>query len=169
MIAALDVQYKQDHAQAAAVLFGAWTDATPTRVCSLKLENIAPYESGAFYKRELPCLLAILETIPETIAEPIDCLVVDSYVFLDSSGRLGLGARLHEALQRQIPVVGVAKTEFLGAPSVAVLRGESKQALFVSSIGMDLQVAAQFVQQMHGAHRLPTLLKAVDFAARAGF
>jgi deoxyribonuclease V len=165
MIAALDVQYKEDHAQAAAVLFGAWTDATPTRVCSLKLENIAPYESGAFYKRELPCLLAMLETI----AEPIDCLVVDSYVFLDSSGRLGLGARLHEALQRQIPVVGVAKTEFLGAPSVAVLRGDSKQALFVSSIGMDLQVAAQFVQQMHGAHRLPTLLKAVDSAARVGF
>jgi deoxyribonuclease V len=162
MIVALDVQYQENRAQAAAVLFGAWTDATPTRVCTLPLENIAPYESGAFYKRELPCLLAILETI----LEPIDCLVVDSYVFLDAKGKMGLGARLYEALEQRIPVVGVAKTEFLGAPGVAVLRGNSKQALFVSSIGMDVQVAAQHVQQMHGAHRLPTMLKNADQAAR---
>jgi deoxyribonuclease V len=165
MMVALDVQYTENRAQAAAVLFGAWTDAIPTRVCTLPLENIAPYESGAFYKRELPCLLAILQTI----LEPIDCLVVDSYVFLDMNGKLGLGARLYDALEQQIPVVGVAKTEFLGAPSLPVLRGDSKQALFVSSIGMDVQVAAQHVQQMHGTHRLPTLLKAVDQAARAGF
>jgi deoxyribonuclease V len=162
MIVALDVQYQQDRAQAAAVLFGAWTDAVPTRVATLQLENIAPYESGAFYKRELPCLLGILETI----LEPIDCIVVDSYVFLDASGKPGLGARLYDALEQRIPVVGIAKTEFLGAPSVALLRGDSKQALFVSSIGIDVQLAAQHVQQMHGAYRLPTLLKVVDSAAR---
>jgi deoxyribonuclease V len=162
MIVALDVQYHQDRAQAAAVLFGAWDAVAPTRVCTLQLENIAPYEPGAFYKRELPCLLAVLEAI----TEPIECIVVDSYVFLDSSGKSGLGARLFEALGQQVPVVGVAKTEFVGAPGVAVLRGESKQPLFVSSVGMDVQVAAQHVQQMHGAYRLPTLLKAVDSVAR---
>jgi deoxyribonuclease V len=162
MIVALDVQYHQDRAQAAAVLFAGWTDAIPTRVCTLQLEQIAPYESGAFYKRELPCLLAILQTIPE----PLDCIVVDSHVMLDASGTLGLGARLYNALEPRIPVVGVAKTEFLGAPSLAVLRGQSSRALFVSSIGCDVALAVQRVQQMHGAHRLPTLLKAVDQAAR---
>ena len=162
MVVCLDVQYAVDSANAAAVLFTSWTDASAARVTTLTVSPIQPYESGAFYKRELPCLLAILESIPE----PLEAIVIDGYVHLDFHLQPGLGARLHESLGGQIPVIGVAKTEFTGAPSVAVLRGQSKRALFVSSIGTDRVTAASDIARMHGAHRIPTLLKAVDAAAR---
>ena len=162
MIVCLDVQYALSSANAAALLFAAWTDAIAARVTTLTVSPIQPYESGAFYKRELPCLLAILETIPA----PLEAIVIDGFVYLDQHKQPGLGARLYEALGGQIPVIGVAKTVFNGAPSVAVLRGQSKRALFVSSIGTDLTAAASDIARMHGAHRIPTLLKAVDAAAR---
>jgi deoxyribonuclease V len=158
----LDVQYNHNQALAAAILFNDWTDSTATRAVTLPILDVAEYESGAFYKRELPCLEAILETI----TEPLEYIIVDSFVYLDSSLKSGLGARLHMALEEKIPVIGVAKTDFTGAPSIPILRGESKQALFVSSIGCDTQRAAAWVQSMHGMHRIPTLLKAVDALAR---
>lgn len=162
MIVCLDVQYAALSANAAALLFTSWTDASAARVLTLMVAPIQPYESGAFYKRELPCLLAILKTI----SEPLEVIVIDGYVHLDFQMQPGLGARLYAALGGQIPVIGVAKTEFAGAPSAAVLRGQSKRALFVSSIGTDLSAAASDIARMHGAHRMPTLLKAVDAAAR---
>ena len=92
--------------------------------------------------------------------------MIDGFVYLDQQLQPGLGARLYEALGSQIPVIGVAKTAFNGAPCLPVLRGQSKRALFVSSIGVDVRTAAADVARMHGAHRIPTLLKAVDAAAR---
>jgi deoxyribonuclease V len=163
MIAALDVQYHENHAQAAGVLFHHWTDAEAAEVHTVQIKDIAPYEPGAFYKRELPCLLAVIKAIHT----PLEYIIVDSYVFLDQHNTLGLGGRLYEALGGRVSVVGVAKTEFLGAPSVAVRRVRSKKPLFVSSIGCDLVNTAQAVAQMHGEHRLPTLLKRVDQVARA--
>ena len=50
---------------------------------------------------------------------------------------------------------------------VPVLRGKSTRPLFVTSAGIDVQKSAELVAQMHGAHRLPTLLKAVDQLVRA--
>jgi deoxyribonuclease V len=158
----LDVQYTNNHALAAAILFENWSDGVATRAVTLPIATVAPYEPGAFYKRELPCLLALLESI----SEPIDLIVVDSFVFLDAQQKHGLGARLYTALEECIPVVGVAKTDFQGAPSVPVFRGQSQQALFVSSIGCDASQAATWVQNMHGEYRIPTLLKAVDQLAR---
>ena len=158
----LDVQYTNNQALTAAILFKDWTDSTATRAMTLPIADVLEYEAGAFFKRELPCLLAILETIPE----PLEYILVDSFVFLDQGFKHGLGARLYMALEQKIPVIGVAKTDFLGAPSIPILRGVSKQALFVSSIGCDTNQAALWVQQMHGAHRIPTLLKAVDSLAR---
>jgi deoxyribonuclease V len=158
----LDVQYNHNQALAAAILFTDWTDSTATRAVTLPIANVLEYEAGAFYKRELPCLQAILEII----SEPLEYILVDSFVFLDSNFKHGLGARLYMALEEKVPVIGVAKTDFLGAPSIPILRGQSKQPLFVSSIGCDIPQTALWVQQMHGAHRIPTLLKAVDSLAR---
>jgi deoxyribonuclease V len=158
----LDVQYTDNQALAAAILFTDWTDSTATRAVTLPILDVAEYESGAFYKRELPCLEAILEMI----IEPLEYILVDSFVYLDHQQKFGLGARLYMALEEKIPVIGVAKTDFTGAPSIPILRGESKQALFVSSIGCDTPQAAAWVQSMHGMHRIPTLLKAVDALAR---
>jgi deoxyribonuclease V len=161
----LDVQYHPTHAIAAAVLFNTWSDVTPTRVSTVHVNDVAPYEPGAFYKRELPCLLAVLETI----FEPLELILVDGFVFLDHDQKYGLGGRLYDALGQKIPVCGVAKTAFQHAPALEVWRGESEKPLFVSSIGIEVSQTAACVQVMHGQHRIPTLLKAVDSLARGTF
>ncbi len=103
-IAAVDVDYRDGHAVAACVTFSAWGAAAPEQERTARVDGVAPYEPGAFYKRELPCLLAVLEGVAA------DVVVVDGYVQLDG-GRPGLGAHLHAALAGPA-VVGVAKSAF---------------------------------------------------------
>jgi len=131
----------------------------------VRIEQVAPYVPGSFYQRELPCLLAALE---RAALEP-ECVVVDGYVWL-APERPGLGAKLFEALGSRVPVVGVAKTAFAGAESIAlpVLRGESQKPLLVTAAGMEPDLAAERVRSMHGRHRIPTLLKRVDRLCREG-
>jgi deoxyribonuclease V len=163
MIAATDVQYHDDHAIAACVLFANWDDVTPIREWTVRVDDVAEYIPGQFYKRELPCLLALLSPV---LAE-LTLVIVDGYVWLGDESHPGLGGHLWAALGQKIPVVGVAKTHFVGAAPVAdVLRGESKSPVFVSAAGMPLGDAAEAVQSMHGEFRLPTLLKRVDSLCR---
>ena len=160
MLAALDVHYHDPSATAAAVLFAHWHDAAPASEHSALCQNIQPYVPGQFFRRELPCLLAVLATIHD----PIELIIVDSYVQL--AAHPGMGQHLFEALGSKTPVIGVAKTPFAGAPAAEVFRGTSKTALYVTAIGLDLAIAAAHVQTMHGPHRLPTLLKRVDQLSR---
>jgi deoxyribonuclease V len=163
VIAALDVHYlEQGGAAAAGVLFDRWEDAAPAATRVSRIARVAAYQSGEFYARELPCLLAVLERIPE----PLACVVVDGYVWL-APGRPGLGARLYEALGARVPVVGVAKTPFRGAVAIEVLRGQSRRPLRVNAAGMRAEDAAERIRRMHGAHRIPTLLAAADRACRS--
>jgi deoxyribonuclease V len=157
LLAAVDVDYRSDHALAACVTFARWTDASGLDERTARVDEVAPYEPGAFYKRELPCLLKVLD------GAGADVVVVDGYVWLDG-GKPGLGARLHEAAG--VAVVGVAKSEYAGAGGVAVWRGKSAQALWVTAAGVDVNEAAAAVRAMHGEHRIPTLLKRVDALAR---
>ncbi len=164
--AALDVDYRPDGtAHAALVGFSDWGDGAPTltRVCVLP--EAAPYEPGAFYKRELPCLLALLgglEALPGVV-------LVDGYVWLRGPDDPGLGAHLWRALGEGCAVVGVAKTRFASAGCAQeVVRGASAQPLWVTAAGMPLDEAAGRVRRMHGPYRLPTLLRAVDGLARRG-
>ena len=69
--------------------------------------------TGEFYRRELPCLLAVLQNIPKP-----DVIVIDGYVWL-GSGHSGLGAHLYDALNQTGAVVGVAKSRFHSADAVA--------------------------------------------------
>jgi deoxyribonuclease V len=65
------------------------------------------------------------------------------------------------------PVVGIAKTSFVGAEPVGeVLRGRSRRPLFVSAVGMELNEACDRVQQMHGKFRVPWAMSEVDRLAR---
>ena len=96
-------------------------------------------------------------------------IIIDGYVWLDANHRPGLGAILHEALGKRVPVVGVAKTVFGDALSwcIPVVRGVSRRPLFVTAAGINAEEAAKGVHTMHGLHRIPTLLKLVDSAAHA--
>jgi deoxyribonuclease V len=124
--------------------------------------GVHAYQPGQFFRRELPCLLAVLRELP-----PVAVVVVDGYVWLDGVSVAGLGAHLYQALAGKVAVVGVAKTKF-GGPggAVEVVRGRSTRPLFITAVGMDAQRAAEHVRSMHGPDRIPTLLKRVDSLAR---
>ncbi|MDF2695851.1 MAG: Endonuclease [Labilithrix sp.] len=161
VIACVDVHYMETGgARAAVVAFADWDSAVPTEQHLVTVDQVAPYESGAFYKRELPCLraaLGALGTMPEIV-------IVDGHTWLDA-GRPGLGARLLEADPRIRTVVGVAKTRFAGTAAKAVLRGTSATPLWVDEAGAPVDAAVR-VAAMHGAHRVPTMLRLVDQLCR---
>jgi deoxyribonuclease V len=163
VLACADVHYRQEGAVAACVLFSQWRDAAAAGELRASVNEVEPYEPGEFFRRELPCILRVLEDAKG----PLETIVIDGYVWLDGAKRPGLGARLYEALGGQTPVIGVAKTLFRGAGAfVTVMRGESKRPLYVTSAGIDVNQAAALVRSMHGEHRIPTLLKAVDRLCR---
>lgn len=162
-IAAFDVQYDDPRARVACVVFRQWGDGIAARSFSTSIEGVAPYEPGSFFKRELPCLLAAIDLV----TEPLSAIVIDGYVVLSDDGRPGLGAHLYDALDRSIPIIGVAKTAFVGSSfAQPVLRGESSHPLFVTAAGVSPESAAQSIVSMHGPYRMPTLLKLVDSLAR---
>ncbi|WP_038168918.1 endonuclease V [Verrucomicrobium sp. BvORR106] len=158
----LDVHYADASATVAAVVFASWTDAVAIKETTLTLPVAAGYEPGEFYKRELPCLMAAIESLDEMPG----LILIDGYVWLGAS-RPGLGARLYEALDGKVPVVGVAKTAFQGqTEAVEVYRGGSRRPLFVTAAGVSAQEMAERVSQMHGEYRLPTLIKRADQLCR---
>ncbi|QFP75401.1 endonuclease V [Deinococcus sp. AJ005] len=167
MLICTDVDYRPDGtARAAGVLFREWTDATPTWELVVPVPQVEPYQPGEFYRRELPCLLALLEGAAQV--HTLDAVVIDGYVTLDAGGRAGLGAHLFAALNQQVPVIGVAKTAFQGSGhALAVTRGGSLNPLFVTAAGTDIAQAAAQIARMAGPHRLPTLLKRADTLCRS--
>lgn len=163
LICALDVHYTGTSARAAAVTFSAWEDVSPLHELIADIPHVAPYEPGKFYLREMPCLLAVLGKLPA----PPRCVIIDGYVWL-RAGEPGLGHYLFEAMHSSIPVIGVAKTAFDGSPHAAhVLRGDSQRPLYVTADGLPLEMAAAHIHSMHGAYRLPALLKVVDSLCRS--
>jgi deoxyribonuclease V len=147
------------------VVFREWSDAQPVSEHQLQIAEVSPYIPGAFYRRELPCLLALLEAIDQ----PLTAIVIDGYVWLSEKQRLGLGARLYEALGSTTPIIGVAKSLFRGSVFAAqVQRGNSRLPLYITAAGIDTAQAALLIQSMHGKHRLPTLLKRVDQLSKSG-
>ncbi len=161
MILAIDVHYKSNYAKTVVLLFETWQSETYSEIVEIKTYNVADYISGEFYKRELPCLLEALKQIAN---DKIDLIVIDGYVYVDNINSYGLGGYLYDALNKKIPIVGVAKTSFQSNINtvVEVYRGESKNPLFVSSIGYNIEKAAQDVKSMYGEFRLPYLLKLMD-------
>ncbi len=161
LLVCLDVDYRGNKAAAAGIWFRGWSAEQQEAQAVAYFSDVAQYEPGEFYRRELPCLLGVLREGPAP-----DIVIVDGYVSLEQ-GHPGLGAHLHAALAHQVPVVGVAKTAYRSASeAVEVRRGQSGSPLFVTAVGIDVALAAAEVRRMHGEHRMPTLLRAVDQLAR---
>jgi len=160
MILAFDTYYYNGKAKTIAVSFNDWEDDEPTKIYTDIIEGVADYQPGSFYKRELPCILSLLKQVN---LETVDLIIVDGYVILEEK-HLGLGGYLYQALEGKIPVVGIAKSEFVSKTSVfkKVFRGESKKPLYVTSIGVDTAAICNAIQRMHGNYRMPTLLQIVD-------
>ena len=163
MILAVDVHYRETTAQAGGVAFDEWTAAEPAACFRTRTPIANDYRPGAFYRRELPCILALLREHhlqPETI-------LIDGFVYLDGDSRPGLGRHLYDALDGSTAVIGVAKRPFHGIPERHQLRrGGSLRPLYVTSAGIPLEIARRRVEAMHGPYRLPTLLKLADRESR---
>src|SRR5262249_42043389 len=161
MIACVDVDYENTRAVAAGIAFCDWLDDSVVAERVVSLSDIQPYQSGQFYIRELPCLLAVLWVLP-----PVQIVLIDGYVWLEES-RPGLGAYLYQSLDSRVPVIGVAKTRYLGADCVQeIVRGKSSQPLYISAVGVSVPQAAEHVYSMRGPYRIPALLKRVDLLSR---
>lgn len=163
-IAVLDAAYSETSAAGACVLIDDFGSPDPVSTGQVSLQQVSSqYEPGAFYKRELPVLLALLDEVKQ----PLRAVVIDGYVFLDRDGRPGLGAHLAAALGDRVPVIGVAKTPFRGDDwSHRVFRGVSRRPLHVTATGFDPDAAARAVETMHGANRIPEMCKLADRLAR---
>ena len=75
MFAALDAHYDEGTlaGTGAAVVFQNWVDAVPLTEYTAVVQAVQPYEPGEFFKRELPCLLAVLRQVQE----PLEIMIVD--------------------------------------------------------------------------------------------
>ncbi len=163
MIVCIDVDYKDNGAVAACIIFENWDDQEPFEEFVVKIEEVAEYIPGQFYLRELPCLLAALNKV----RYPVDTIVIDGYVTLGSSAEPGLGEHLSKAADNKIPIIGVAKSAFKDTPAVnEVYRGESRKPLYVTAKGLELETAKNNIKKMHGENRIPALLKYVDRLCR---
>lgn len=165
MIYAFDTFYYEDFAKTVCIAFEDWNSETESFIYSENTEISADYESGAFYKRELPCILSLLKKID---LKEGDLIIVDGYVTLDNSGKIGLGGYLYESLNKKYPVIGIAKNGFASEDDLrkAVFRGESKTPLFLTAVGIDTNDIKIKVENMYGAYRIPTLLKKLDQLTR---
>ncbi|RYD97322.1 MAG: endonuclease V [Sphingobacteriales bacterium] len=159
----LDVHYYDTYAVTAYVLFKEDTDTEPVKTGHVLTHEVHPYEPGAFYKRELPCLLNALQAI----SEPLQLIIIDANVWL-SDEKMGLGGILYESLQKSIPVIGVSKTKYAVKQTkiIPVYRGDSQNPLYVSAIGIDTVEAVQLIKAMAGPYRIPTLIKLADTVCR---
>ncbi|MBX9671525.1 MAG: endonuclease V [Candidatus Obscuribacterales bacterium] len=165
MFGCVDVHYADQSATCALVLFDGWQAATPIQTFISKTGDLEQYQPGEFYKRELPSLITAIQMV----AQLPDSILIDGNVWISNdidNPKPGLGARLYEALQRRSVIIGIAKTRYAAGVGIEVFRGQSKNPLYVTAVGLDVNQAAQHVQDMHGKYRIPTIVRLTDQLAR---
>ncbi|WPO79649.1 endonuclease V [Flavobacterium sp. KACC 22761] len=161
MILAFDTYYYDNKAKTVCLEFTEWNQEKDFKVHTEIIDNVSEYIPGEFYKRELPCILSLLNNID---LKSVSVIIVDGFVYLDDNKKYGLGGHLYEKLDKKIPIIGVAKTNFasIEKDKKPLFRGDSKKPLYVTSIGIDLEDAFQKIESMAGEFRIPTLLKEMD-------
>ena len=159
MILAVDVSYRDRAAVVGAVLFRDWLDEKPVQEFVITCPTPYGYIPGQFFRRELPCITAMLEHV----AQPLDFIVIDGFVYLGKEKKPGLGKHLRDSVNNKVVVIGVAKRPYLNTPkSTEVLRGRSRRPLYITADGISPKRAKSLIRNMHGRNRIPTLLRYVD-------
>lgn len=159
-----DVDYRSDGAYAAGILFENKSDEKPLQSYLIKIQQVEEYVPGEFYKRELPCLMRLIDQVKKDVK--IDTIIVDGHTWLSSQTHKGLGAYLYFELKGITPVIGIAKNRFYNGCATEIFRGESSKPLYITSVGVENDFASNFVRNMHGPYRLPTMVKSVDTLCR---
>ncbi|WP_316636446.1 endonuclease V [uncultured Flavobacterium sp.] len=161
MILAFDTYYYDGKAKTVCLEFTEWNQSENFKVHTEVIDNVEEYIPGEFYRRELPCILSVLNKFD---LKNIEAIIVDGFVYLDDEKKYGLGGHLYEKLNKEVAIIGVAKTNFasIEKDKKSLIRGESKKPLYVTAIGIELEDAFQKVESMAGEFRMPTLLKEMD-------
>ena len=105
-LAIVDVHYTENGAMAACAVATGWTDEIPSEEQTTVVPTVRPYRPGAFFERELPCILQVLSLVQTEYR----VIVIDGYVDLDERGTPGLGGHLYARFEGSLAVIGVAKT-----------------------------------------------------------
>lgn len=178
MILLTDVFYEEEvnTAHIAAIAIDNWTSSTILKTWEIDKSGIdCEYIPGQFFKREMPCLIELWNTISEEEKSQITTIIVDGFYDI-WDGRHGLGHHFHDWLIENgydKEVVGIAKSPCRETNkfTLPVYRTEEskkskcRSALWVNGSNMDNDYQAK-VLSMHGEYRLPTMVKAVDKLSR---
>lgn len=162
---AIDGYDIENQAKTVGILFrhGTDTKSNSDTVITDYQNNIAPYQSGQFYRRELPCIMALLDKIDKIDLSTISTIVIDGYVHL-ADGKIGLGGYLYHALDKTIPIIGVAKKEFSGNKPylIEIICDQSKHPLYISAIGIPFENVVANINSVAGKYRMPDLLSFLE-------
>lgn len=120
----IDVYYYTDkntgkeYARTVAGIFETYDDTTFKDIVITRTDNIALYEPGNFYKRELPCIVDVLKECWKR-GYILDTIIIDGYCHMCEDDGItyhkGLGARLNDYLHDNslpctlVPIIGIAK------------------------------------------------------------
>jgi deoxyribonuclease V len=163
MILATDVHYTDNRGIVAGVAFESWMAEIPSNIYVTRIEHVGEYVPGEFYKRELPCILKLIDKY----SLKLNTVIVDGYVYTDGHTTPGLGKHLYDALNGRVTIIGVAKSPFIGIGNEHKLyRGNSKRPLYITCEGESLAAAKNSIAAMFGKHRMPLLLKIADQTCR---
>jgi deoxyinosine 3'endonuclease (endonuclease V) len=157
---AIDAYYNNiNEAKVVGLIFEDWNAIEPNKIVTTSVKDVQKYEPGKFYKRELPCIMKLLELIN---MEVVEVIIIDGYVYLDDINKPGLGFHLYEKLNKKYPIIGVAKTYYYNNIALKICRGQSKTPLYITSIGININDAGNNIKNMYGEYRMPKLLKLLD-------
>jgi deoxyribonuclease V len=161
MVLAFDTYYYGTKAKTICLSFENWTTTESFEILAETIDVSEEYISGEFFKRELPCILSLLKKID---IKYVSVIIIDGFVYLDDDKKLGLGGHLYNSLDKKIPIIGVAKNDFVAINKLkrVTLRGKSKKPLFVTSAGIDLDFAHKRIMDLPGDFRIPDILKRLD-------
>lgn len=162
MIVIIDVDYRKNNtAKATGVILNDFSSKEPLAVVNSYIENVEPYESGNFYKRELPCIRALFK---EHKLKPL-VTIIDGYCEL--KGHKTLGEYVAEELTDKI-VIGIAKNKHIDdEKSEKVYRGTSKKPLYVTHSHSKESTLGDLIEEMAGKYRIPNMIKRADAECRS--
>lgn len=163
MIIVIDGDYNENIGNMAGVLIKNFEDEEICGFISSIVKDIGEYESGSFYKRELK---GIENLIKQLNISTIDYIVIDGYARFGIESHKALGERVFD--KYNIPIIGIAKkrNNLCILDNTEVIRGDSRNPLFVTSVGCSQDFANKKVLNMYGKNRLPYIVKLVDSLAR---
>ena len=98
MILAVDVDYRDRGASIAGIAFENWEDENESGIFKSQLHGIEEYVPGEFFRRELPCILKLIQ---EHNINP-DIIIVDGFVHLAGQNKPGLGMHLYNVLNEKV-------------------------------------------------------------------